>query len=205
MSQAANDPRSTPSERLSPINAWSARAPRDTHRADPGLGSPAAARRPRQGHTPADRQAAAPSNVQREPTPTADSSSARTGPRPSPRYADRATAIFGKRTASRPAIPAGSASTAQSTTNLRSADTKSARSVGAAASLRSRRRDSNGSIINPTKGGFMESMLLNVAGHRRSPATMPGYHRGRPPRNKGSCRCRHEPFYADRAGMPTWG
>ena len=31
----------------------------------------------------------------------------------------------------------------------------------------------------------MESMLLNAAGHRRSPATMPGYHRGRPPRNKG--------------------
>ena len=28
----------------------------------------------------------------------------------------------------------------------------------------------------------MESMLLDVAGHRRSPATMPGYHRGRPPR-----------------------
>jgi hypothetical protein len=49
----------------------------------------------------------------------------------------------------------------------------------------------------------MESVLLDVAGHRRSPATMPGYHRGRPPRNKGSCRRRHEPFYADRAGMPT--
>ncbi len=31
----------------------------------------------------------------------------------------------------------------------------------------------------------MESMLLDVAGHRRSPATMPGYHRGRPPRDKG--------------------
>jgi integrase len=30
----------------------------------------------------------------------------------------------------------------------------------------------------------MESVLLDVAGHRRSPATMPGYHRGRPPRNK---------------------
>ena len=37
-------------------------------------------------------------------------------------------------------------------------------------------RDSNSSIINPTKGGFMESMLLDAAGHRRSPATMPGYH-----------------------------
>ncbi len=31
----------------------------------------------------------------------------------------------------------------------------------------------------------MESVLLDVAGHRRSPATMPEYHRGRPPRNKG--------------------
>ena len=31
----------------------------------------------------------------------------------------------------------------------------------------------------------MESVLLDAAGHRRSPATMPGYHRGRPPGNKG--------------------
>jgi len=31
----------------------------------------------------------------------------------------------------------------------------------------------------------MRSVLLDAAGHRRSPATMPGYHRGRPPRNKG--------------------
>jgi integrase len=31
----------------------------------------------------------------------------------------------------------------------------------------------------------MQSVLLDVAGHRRSPATMPGYHRGRSPRNKG--------------------
>ena len=31
----------------------------------------------------------------------------------------------------------------------------------------------------------MESVLLDAAGHRRSPATIPGYHRGRPPRNKG--------------------
>ncbi len=31
----------------------------------------------------------------------------------------------------------------------------------------------------------MDSVLLDVAGYRRSPATMPGYHRGRPPRNKG--------------------
>ena len=31
----------------------------------------------------------------------------------------------------------------------------------------------------------METVLLDVAGHHRSPATMPGYHRGRSPRNKG--------------------
>lgn len=40
----------------------------------------------------------------------------------------------------------------------------------------------------------MQSVLLDIAGHRRSPATMPGYHRGRPPRNKGE----HYP-----AGPPT--
>src|SRR5436189_3996769 len=31
----------------------------------------------------------------------------------------------------------------------------------------------------------MESVPLDVAGHRRSPATLPGYHRSRPPRDKG--------------------
>ena len=31
----------------------------------------------------------------------------------------------------------------------------------------------------------MEPSLLDAAGHHRSPVTMPGYHRGRPPRNKG--------------------
>jgi integrase len=31
----------------------------------------------------------------------------------------------------------------------------------------------------------MESVLLDAPGHRRSPATMPGYRQGRPPRNKG--------------------
>jgi hypothetical protein len=31
----------------------------------------------------------------------------------------------------------------------------------------------------------MESVLLDAAGHRRSPATMPCYHQGRTPRNKG--------------------
>ncbi len=31
----------------------------------------------------------------------------------------------------------------------------------------------------------MQAVLLDAAGHRRSPATLAGYHRGRPPRNKG--------------------
>jgi hypothetical protein len=31
----------------------------------------------------------------------------------------------------------------------------------------------------------MEPVLLDAAGRRRSPATMPGFHTGRPPRNKG--------------------
>ena len=29
------------------------------------------------------------------------------------------------------------------------------------------------------------STVLDAAGRRRSPATLPGYHAGRPPRNKG--------------------
>jgi hypothetical protein len=29
------------------------------------------------------------------------------------------------------------------------------------------------------------TVLLAAAGRRRSPATLPGYHAGRPPRNKG--------------------
>jgi hypothetical protein len=31
----------------------------------------------------------------------------------------------------------------------------------------------------------MESALLDVCGRHRSPATLPGYHSGRPPMNKG--------------------
>src|SRR5687768_16006061 len=33
----------------------------------------------------------------------------------------------------------------------------------------------------------MSERLLDRAGRRRSPATMPGFHAGRPPRNKGQC------------------
>ena len=32
---------------------------------------------------------------------------------------------------------------------------------------------------------MFESVLLDVAGRRRSPATLPGFHAGRVPRNKG--------------------
>ena len=35
------------------------------------------------------------------------------------------------------------------------------------------------------KENAMEPSLLDTAGHHRSPVTMPGYHHGRPPRNKG--------------------
>ena len=37
---------------------------------------------------------------------------------------------------------------------------------------------------------------LDAAGRRRSPATMPGYHAGRPPRNKGM-RCAADPPMVD--------
>src|SRR5271169_1820691 len=42
-------------------------------------------------------------------------------------------------------------------------------------------------VVKPstTREEAMQSRLLDAAGHRRSPATMPGYHRGRPSRNTG--------------------
>jgi len=39
--------------------------------------------------------------------------------------------------------------------------------------------------LSSVKEGVMESVLLDAAGRRRSPSTMPGFHAGRPPRNKG--------------------
>jgi integrase len=38
----------------------------------------------------------------------------------------------------------------------------------------------------------MESVLLDAAGRPRSPATVSGFHSGRPPRNECLCRCRHK-------------
>ena len=40
------------------------------------------------------------------------------------------------------------------------------------------------SYLEPEEGQMPES-LLDAAGRRRSPATMPGFHAGRVPRNKG--------------------
>jgi hypothetical protein len=42
----------------------------------------------------------------------------------------------------------------------------------------------------------MESMLLDATGHRRAPVTMPGYHPGRPPRNRrlGQMSVRADPL-----------
>src|SRR5215207_4358567 len=39
--------------------------------------------------------------------------------------------------------------------------------------------------ISHARGGVMSEPLLDAAGRRRSPATLPQFHAGRPPRNKG--------------------
>src|SRR5215208_5900173 len=39
--------------------------------------------------------------------------------------------------------------------------------------------------ISHARGGVMSELLLDAAGRRRSPATLPEFHAGRPPRNKG--------------------
>src|SRR5215218_10566648 len=41
------------------------------------------------------------------------------------------------------------------------------------------------SELRTTRGGIMSELLLDAAGRRRSPATLPHFHAGRPPRNKG--------------------
>jgi hypothetical protein len=53
-----------------------------------------------------------------------------------------------------------------------------------------RGRESRGRSAHPSippEESTMESVLFDAAGHRRSPATMPGYHAGRALRNKGLC------------------
>src|ERR671916_2583857 len=46
------------------------------------------------------------------------------------------------------------------------------------------RRSSLGALSD-AQGGVMSQLLLDAAGRRRSPATLPDFHAGRPPRNKG--------------------
>src|SRR4051794_8971280 len=45
-------------------------------------------------------------------------------------------------------------------------------------------RGSLGAVPN-ARGGVMPGLLLDPAARRRSPATLPDFHAGRPPRNKG--------------------
>jgi hypothetical protein len=45
-------------------------------------------------------------------------------------------------------------------------------------------RSSLGALSN-ARGGVMSELLLDAAGRRRSPATLPDFHAGRPPRNRG--------------------
>src|ERR671925_1123478 len=47
-----------------------------------------------------------------------------------------------------------------------------------------RGRSSLGAIFD-ARGGVMSELLLDAAGRRRSLATLPEFHAGRPPRNKG--------------------
>jgi hypothetical protein len=46
-------------------------------------------------------------------------------------------------------------------------------------------RDSLDPPLVYERGGDMSELLIDRAGRRRSPASMPGFHSGRPPRNKG--------------------
>jgi hypothetical protein len=58
---------------------------------------------------------------------------------------------------------------------------------GAAAFLPSRIAREKGSLdaLSDARGGIMTAVLLDAAGRRRSPATLPHFDAGRPPRNKG--------------------
>jgi hypothetical protein len=46
-------------------------------------------------------------------------------------------------------------------------------------------RDDVGVNRRPKEDVMQSTTLVDTAGRRRSPATLPGYHQGRPPRNKG--------------------
>jgi hypothetical protein len=68
--------------------------------------------------------------------------------------------------------------------------------------------------VPTSRGGVMPEQLLEAAGRRRSPATLPEFHAGRPPRNKGmryprrsahdrGDRCRHAPRRRRRPRSPA--
>jgi integrase len=50
---------------------------------------------------------------------------------------------------------------------------------------RTARKRSSLGALSDARGGVMSELLLDAAGRRRSPATLPHFHAGRPPRNKG--------------------
>src|SRR5829696_6212906 len=50
---------------------------------------------------------------------------------------------------------------------------------------RTAREKSSLDALSDARGGIMSELLLDAAGRRRSPATLPDFHAGRPPRNKG--------------------
>jgi integrase len=54
-----------------------------------------------------------------------------------------------------------------------------------AAAGRSDREGSSLDAVSDARGGIMSELLLDAAGRRRSPVTLPDFHAGRPPRNKG--------------------
>jgi integrase len=50
---------------------------------------------------------------------------------------------------------------------------------------RTAREKSSLDALSDARGGVMSELLLDAAGRRRSPATLPQFHAGRTPRNKG--------------------
>src|SRR5215207_694148 len=66
----------------------------------------------------------------------------------------------------------------------RGAGLRAAAVVGAAPDAWLLTREHAG-CVSDVRGGVMSELLLDAAGRRRSPVTLPGFHVGRPPRNKG--------------------